>query len=320
MDKILIPQDIAEVGKAYLRERGYELKVGVPVDIESLKREVADADGLIVRNARYPREVLEAGTKLKVVARHGTGVDNIDLEAATELGIQVTNAPVSNINAVAEYTVALIMALGCHLRVVDGRTRRKDWSYRDKMPSRRREIKGSVLGIVGFGRIGRMVAEKVMNGLGMQVIVYDPRAMPMEHPRLTVVDALDALLEQAGFVTVHVPSTPETKDLFGLEAFKKMKRSACFINCARGDVYVEADLCQALEEGLIQGAALDVYREEPLSPESRLFEQENLLLSQHNASLSKESTDDMALHAAIGVDEVLRGEPPTWAVNDLTAH
>lgn len=317
MYKILIPQDIAEVGKDYLLERGYELKVGVPVDIESLKREVADADGLIVRNARYPREVLEAGKRLKVVARHGTGVDNIDLAAATELGIQVTNAPVSNINAVAEYTVSLIMALSCQLRTVDVRTRAKDWSYRDKMPSLRRELKGSVLGIVGFGRIGRMVAEKVMNGLGMRVVVYDPMPVEAGHPLLTVADDLDTLLEQADLVTVHVPSTPQTRGLFDLGAFKKMKDSAYFINCARGDVYVEEDLCQALEEGEIRGAALDVYREEPLSPESRLFEQEGLLLSQHNASLSKESTDNMALHAAIGVDEVLSGKAPSWAVNHL---
>lgn len=317
MYKILIPQDIAEVGKDYLLERGYELKVGVPVDIESLKREVADADGLIVRNARYPREVLEAGKRLKVVARHGTGVDNIDLAAATELGIQVTNAPVSNINAVAEYTVSLIMALSCQLRTVDVRTRAKDWSFRDKMPSLRRELKGSVLGIVGFGRIGRMVADKVMNGLGMQVVVYDPMPIEAGHPLLTVADDLDTLLEQADLVTVHVPSTPQTRGLFDLGAFKKMKDSAYFINCARGDVYVEEDLCQALEEGEIRGAALDVYREEPLSPESRLFEQEGLLLSQHNASLSKESTDNMALHAAIGVDEVLSGKAPSWAVNHL---
>ncbi len=317
MYKILIPQDISEVGKNYLLERGYELKVGVPVDTESLKREVADADGLIVRNARYPKEVLEAGKKLKVVARHGTGVDNIDVEAATGLGIQVTNAPVSNINAVAEYTLALIMALGCQLKVVDGKTRAGDWSYRGQMPSSRRDLKDSVLGIVGFGRIGQMVAQKAMDGLGMRVIAYNLIPVEMKHPLLTVADDLDTVLEQADFVTVHVPSTPETRNMFNYETFRKMKDSAYFINCARGDVYVEEDLGRALAEGVIRGAATDVYREEPMSPDNSLLKLDNVLLSQHNSSLSKESTDNMALHAAIGVDEVLSGKAPTWAVNRL---
>lgn len=317
MAKILIPQDISAVGKDYLLERGYELKIGVPVDEESLKREIADADGLIVRNAVYSEAVLAAGHKLKVIGRHGTGVDNIAVAAATKLGIQVTNAPISNINAVAEYTMSLIMALGCQLKAADKRTRAGDWTFRDKMPAGRRELKDSVLGIIGFGRIGQMVAEKVMNGLGMRVMAYNLVPVAYQHPLLMMADNIETVLAGSDYVTVHVPSTPETKDMFHYDTFCKMKRTACFINCARGDVYVEADLCRALKDGVISGAALDVYKEEPLAADSELLHLDNLILSQHNSSLSKESTDNMALHAAIGVDEVLNGKSPTWPVNRL---
>lgn len=317
MFKILIPEDVSEVGKQYLEERGYELKVGVPTDVESLKKEIADADGILVRNARYPGEVLKAGTKLKVIGRHGTGIDNIDVAAATRLGIQVTNAPVSNINTVAEYTVSLIMALGCCLRSVDQKTRAGDWSYRKSMPSHRRDLKECTLGIIGCGRVGCMVAEKVMNGLGMQVIAYNLTPVNCQNERLTVVDDVDTVLRMADFVTVHVPSTPETKEMFNYEAFRKMKPEAYFINCARGDVYVEADLARALTEGVIAGAALDVYRTEPLPKDSPLLTCENIIFSQHNASLSRESADNMSLHAAMGIDEVLSGKTPTWPVNKI---
>ncbi|MFR5295500.1 MAG: hypothetical protein ACLTF6_12420 [Clostridium sp.] len=139
MFKILIPEDVAESGKEYLKERGYELKVGVPTDVENLKKEIRDADGILVRNALYPEEVLAAGEKLKVIGRHGTGVDNIDVAAATRMGIQVTNAPVSNINAVAEYTAAMIIALGCRLRTVDQKDpcRRLELQKRDAKASER---------------------------------------------------------------------------------------------------------------------------------------------------------------------------------------
>jgi len=317
MYKILIPQDISESGKNYLLEKGYELKIGVPTDVESLKKEIADADGLIVRNVRYPKEVLEAGRKLKVVARHGTGVDNIAVDDATKLGIQVTNAPVSNINAVAEYTLSLIMALGCQLKTADLKTYAGDWKYRDEMPSTRRELKDSKLGIIGLGRVGSLVAKKAMNGLGMHVIAYNLVPVDFENPLFTKVKEMDTVLEEADFITVHVPSTPVTRNMFNYNTFCKMKESAYFINCARGDVYVEEDLCRALTEGVIRGAALDVYKEEPLSADSCLLKLNNVILSQHNSSLSKESTDNMALHAAIGVDEVLSGKVPTWPVNRL---
>jgi D-3-phosphoglycerate dehydrogenase len=310
--KVLIPEDIASSGKDYLRERGYDLKIGVPTDVETLKREIADADGVIVRNAKYPKEVLEAGKKLKVVARHGTGVDNIAVQDAETSGIWVVNGPTANVNTVAEYVVCLMMALGCNLFRLDKHTRTGDWSYRLAM--RRREFAGVTLGIVGYGRIGRLVAEKVTRGLGAKVIAYDLRGIAHVPEGIEATDKLPILLKAADYVSVHVPSTPETKGMFNYALFSAMKPDACFINCARGDIYVEADLIKALKEGLIAGAAIDVYETEPRI-DSPLFQMEQVIVSQHNAGLSVEANDKMSLHAAIGIDEVLRGVQPSWPVN-----
>jgi D-3-phosphoglycerate dehydrogenase len=313
MFKVLIPEDIAPSGKKYLLERGYELKVGVSTDISSLKIEIGDADAILVRNAKYPKEVLEAGKKLKVIARHGTGVDNIAVQVAEALGIWVVNGPTANINTVAEYTVALIMALGCSLLQLDRGTRAGDWSCRLNM--QRREVAGKTLGILGYGRIGQLVAEKVTRGLGMEVIAYNPRPLSNLPEKVRAVRDLPQVLEASDYVTVHVPSIPETRGLFNYKAFARMKRSAFFINCARGDIYVESDLVKALQEGLITGAAIDVYTEEPRL-NSALFQMEQVIVTQHNAGLSAEANDKMSLHAAMGIDEILQGNRPSWPVNN----
>lgn len=312
MYKILIPEDIAQSGKQYLIERGYELKVGVSTDLETLKYEIGDADGLIVRNARYPKEVLEAGKRLKVIGRHGTGVDNIAVKDAELLGIQVVNGPVANINAVAEYTVGLILALSCGLVQADRRTRDIDWTYRLSME--RHEIRDKTLGLVGFGRIGQLVAHKVISALGMKVIAYDIHSDPQASPGIRFTRCLEEVLYEADFVSLHIPSTSETKGMFDYQMFSMMKEGAFFVNCARGDVYVEEDLVRVLKEGHLKGAALDVYRQEPLT-DSPLLDMEQVILSQHNSGLSEESKDGMSLYAAMGVDQVLTGKTPTWPVN-----
>ena len=312
MFKVLIPEDIAESGKRYLLERGYSLKVGVPTDIETLKEELMDADGVIVRNAKYPKEVFEDSKKLKVIARHGTGVDNIDVAEAEKRGIWVTNGPTANINAVAEYTVAALMALSCMLRPLDIATRKKDWSLRLAME--RYELKGKTVGLAGFGRIGQLVARKVTAGLGMKVIAYDLRDTIDAIPDVEFTKDLDHVLKNSDFVSLHMPSTEQTRGMFDYEMFKTMKEHSFFINCARGDLYIEEDLIRVLEEGHLRGAALDVYAEEPLK-ESRLLQMDQVLLSQHNAGLSEESKENMSLHAAMGIDQVLSGQTPEWPVN-----
>jgi D-3-phosphoglycerate dehydrogenase len=312
MGKVLIPEDIDPLGKEYLRERGYELRVGVPLDTESLCREIADADGLLVRIARYPREILAAGTRLKVVGRHGAGVDNIDVAYAESQGIWVVNAPEANGNAVAEFVVSRIMALECDIPGQDRHTRAGDWGYR--MTLRRRELAGKIAGIVGLGRIGRLAAEKLIRGLGMTALAYHPRRPPGMDGEIRITGDLGELLGTADHVVMLAPSNAETRRMFDYAAFSAMKRDAFYINCARGDTYVEADLVRALAEGLIAGAAIDVFDPEP-KPESPLFQMEQVIVSQHSAGLSREAAEKMSLHAAMGIDEVLRGELPRWAAN-----
>jgi len=318
MYKILIPEDIAESGKNYLLEKGYSLKIGVSTDTETLKKELEYVDGVIVRNALYPKEVFQSAKKLKVIARHGTGVDNIAVAEAEKLGIWVVNGPLANIYAVAEYTMAMILSLSCNLFLSDRFTRDRDWSYRLIMT--RNELAGATLGILGLGNVGRLVSEKAINGFGMKVLAYDPvkykacdQYLPANNQSL-LTNNLDEVLAGSDFITLHIPSTVQTKGMFNYELFHKMKRHSFFINCARGDLYIESDLARVLEEGYLRGAALDVYNQEPLR-ESRLYAMNNVILSQHSAGLSDQSKDKMSLYAAIGVDEVLRGNTPTWPVN-----
>ena len=157
--KVLIPQDIAEAGKIYLRDCGYEVQILHSFDEATLIKEVVGYDALLVRTARITRKVLESGYHLKVIAKHGVGVDNIDLQAAKELGIQVTNAPESNANCVAEHTVAMIMAMAHQLRFLDSSVRKSDWDVRNRINLL--ELQGKTAGIVGLGRIGKLVAEKL---------------------------------------------------------------------------------------------------------------------------------------------------------------
>ena len=311
MSTILIPEDIAESGKAYLCERGYTLKIGVPTDEETLKREIKLVDGLIVRNARYPKSVFEHAKSLKVIARHGTGTDNIDVEAAEKAGIWVVNGPLANINAVAEYVIAQIMALSCGVTASDEHTRRKDWTYR--LQVQRHEIEGQTLGIIGFGNIGKLVAKKAM-GLGMKIVAYDPRMGKQDFSGVHISDNMYDVIACADYLSLHVPSTKETRGMFNRELFAKMKPGSCFINAARGDLYIEKDLIDALQCGHLSGAALDVYHEEPLM-DSPLLEMKQVILSQHNAGLSEESKEKMSLYAAMGVDQVLSGKIPDWPVN-----
>ena len=311
--KVLIPEDIAEKGKNFLIENGYEIKMGRANSEDLICEDVADCDALLVRNTRYTRRVMEAGKKLKVIARHGTGVDNIDLKAAEELGIWVVNGPVANIEAVAEYTMALLLALSCGILKVDRYTKANDWSYR--LFQKRTELTGKVLGIVGFGRVGRSVARRAVAGLGMEVTAYDKYAKKDSlFKGVALAEDLGELLRSSDYVSLHTPSTPETRGMICKKTLEQMKPTASLINCSRGDICVEPDLVDALKNGTIASAALDVYEEEPMPAGHPLLKMDNVILSQHCAGLSLEALDNMAYYAAVGIHEVLSGKEPTWPV------
>jgi D-3-phosphoglycerate dehydrogenase / 2-oxoglutarate reductase len=315
--KVLIPQDIVEEGKAWLRERGYEIKMGSGATLEDIARDVVDCDAVLARTAMFPAKVLEAGRKLKVIARHGVGYDNVDVAKATELGIWVTFAPESNAGTVAEYTIGCIIALARNLTRSDREMREGNWNFRDQMVGW--DLEDKVLGIAGMGKIGRRVAKKAAFGLEMKVIGYDPYLAPEQfHDHAIPAKTWEELLSTSDFVTLHLPGSPKTKGVVGKRELSLMKKSAFLINAARGDIVNEADLIEALRKGTIAGAALDVYAKEPPDPDNPLFSLENVLTTPHNSAHTQECMTRMALHAAQGIDEVLTGKRPTWPVNEIS--
>ncbi len=313
--KVLIPQDIAQEGKDFLLARGYEIKMGSGIGEADIIRDVADCEAILARTALFPAGVFNAGKKLKVIARHGVGVDNIDVKRATELGVWVTYAPESNALTVSEYVIGAIVALARNFNRLDGELRAGNWELRNKIIGS--DLAGKVLGILGLGKIGRLVARKAALGLDMEVIAYDPYVSKEnygDHARPS--QSLDEVMRVSDFVTLHLPGTAATKGVVGKRELSLMKKTAFLINAARGEVVVEEELASALKDGIIAGAALDVFDPEPPGRDNPLFDLGNVLLSPHNAALTKECMIRMALHAAQGIDEVLTGRRPAWPVNE----
>ncbi len=315
--KVLIPQDIAEEGKQYLTERGYQIKMGSGISVDIIKKEVEDCDAILARTALFPAEVIRAGRKLKVIARHGVGVDNIDVDTATKLGIYVTNSPLSNANSVAEHVIGLMIALARNMIRCDREFREGNFEIRDQLDGV--DLEGKILGLIGIGRIGSRVAQKAAFGLEMKVIGYDPYVTQNSViPEIELVGDREYVFKTADFISLHVTSTRQTKGSVGKREFELMKPAAYLINTARGDIINEAELIEALKERNIAGAALDVFEQEPPVKNNPLFGFNNVILTPHNAALTKEARIRMAMHAAIGIDEVLSGKSPTWSVNNPT--
>lgn len=310
--RVLIPQDVAAEGKVFLRERGYEIKMGSGATVDAIAADVVDCDAILARTAPFPAEVLEAGPELSVVARHGVGVDNVDVKRAEELGIWVTNAPESNAGTVAETVIGLIVAAARSFLPADREMRRGNWGVRSRLTSV--DVEGKTLGILGLGRIGRKVARKAAGGLDMRVVGYDPYVASIDG--VTLLDSVEAVCREADFLTVHVPALPETRGLINSHIFSIMKPAAYFINAARGELVDEAALVEALASHRIAGAALDVYAEEPPAADHPLLSLDNVILLPHSAALTSECLVRMAVHAAMGIDEALSGRRPAWAVNN----
>lgn len=312
--KVLIPQDIAAEGKQYLIERGYEIKMGSGISADILKKEAEDCDAILVRTALLPAEVIRAGKKLKVIARHGVGLDNIDLDTATRMGIYVTNSPLSNANSVAEHVIGLMIAVARNMVRCGSELRNGNFEIRNQIDGL--DLEGKTLALIGIGRIGSRVAKKAALGLEMKVIGYDPYVTQSSViPEIELVSDREYVFKSADFISLHLPSTKQTKGAVGKKEFELMKRTAYLINTARGDILNESELIEALREKKIAGAALDVFEQEPPANNNPLFGFNNVILTPHNAAHTKEAKVRMAVHAAMGVDEVLSGKKPRWGVN-----
>lgn len=310
------PRSFFEEGREaveWLTRAGVEVvpsPVDRPLQEDELVGLLGEVDGVVAGVDRIGRRALSAGRpRLRVVARNGIGVDTVDVAAATELGVVVTNAPSVNADSVADFTFALLLALVRKVPEADRAVREGRWPRLVGM-----ELRDKCLGVVGFGRIGQRVAERA-RGFGMRTVAYDPAPDFATAERLGVrLATFREVLAEADILTLHLPLTPETHHLLGEEELRCMKRGSFLVNTARGGVVDEAALARALEEGRIAGVACDVFEEEPPRT-SPLLRAPNVLLSPHMASHTREAIARASRVAAENVLAVLRGSRPPNPVN-----
>lgn len=305
--KVLVADSMSEKGVEILKAAGLTVEVKTGLSPEEQQAIIGDCDGLIVRSAtKVAPELLEAAKKLKVVARAGTGVDNIDIPACTAKGVVVMNTPGQNSNAAAELTIGLMMALSRHIPQGTSSLKACQW---EKKKFRGVELKGKTLGIVGIGNIGAIVAD-LAQGLKMKVIAVDPYVdqARADELGLELLDDMDELLGRSDYVTLHVPKTDQTAMMFNQEKMAKMKDGAFLVCAARGGVIDEDALHQALISGKLAGAALDVFATEPPGACS-LMECENFICTPHLGASTAEAQINVAVAAAEQVrDLLLKGE------------
>jgi D-3-phosphoglycerate dehydrogenase len=311
MYKVLVTESLADEGLATLRENTHvDVREGLsPAELEEI---IGDYDALIVRSRTgVTAEVLQAGDRLRVVARAGSGVDNIDVGAATRRGVVVVNAPNGNTIAVAEHTLGLMLALARHIPAADAAMKTGTWP---KGQLGGIELRGKTLGIIGLGRIGAAVARRAA-AFEMRLLAYDPFVGTDYAARLGVeLASLEGLLGAADFVTIHVPQNERTRGLIDAEKLALMKPTARFINCARGGIIDEQALAAALAEGRLAGAALDVYAQEPPGT-TPLVASAHSVCTAHLAASTEEAQRSCALEVAAQVLDVLSGRPPRYPVN-----
>jgi D-3-phosphoglycerate dehydrogenase len=274
----------------------------VSPDKESLARELADADGIVVRSATFVNDAVMANApKLRVIGRAGVGVDNVDLEAATKRGIVVMNTPGGNAVAVAEHTFALMLAMARFIHRAHTTTAAGKW---EKKSLQGTELRGKTLGIVGLGRVGVEVLRRAQ-AFGMKIVAHDPYVAPALAQQLNVsMVPLDELYAQADYITLHVGLTPQTQGMINAESIRKMKKGVRLVNCARGELLDDAAVIEALQSGQIAGAGLDVYSHEPLK-DSPLMTQQNVLLTPHIAGSTNEAQEAVGVQIALQVREYL---------------
>ena len=314
MFKVLVTDTLAESGLDILRAA-----VDVELDYRSglkgaeLLAAVAESDALITRSGTaVTPELVNAGTRLRIVGRAGVGLDNVDVDACTARGILVINAPTANIMSATEHTMAMLLALCRNIPEAHASVKRGEWTRSKFMGT---ELDGKTLGVVGLGRIGSRVTIRA-RGFGMRVIAYDPYIAETAYDKVGATKvSFDQLLAQADIITVHTPSTDETRGMIGAAEIEKMKDGAIVLNIARGGIYDEQALADALNRGKLAGAAIDVYVEEPPTQQHPLLNAKNVVLSPHIGANTIEAQDRVAVQTAEMVIEALRGSIFVSAVN-----
>ena len=311
--KVLVAEKIGDSGVDLLKGAGFDVEVKTDWSDGELAQRIGEYDGILIRSAtQLTADLLERADRLRVVGRAGVGVDNVDVEAATRRGVVVANAPQSNVITAAEHTMALLLALArnvpqAHASLSSGAWERAKFSGV--------ELYEKTLGILGFGRIGQLVAQRA-RGFGMRVVAFDAFVAEDLFAELGVqrVASSDELYATSDFVTIHLPKTPDTENYLDAEAFAKMREGVRVLNVARGPLLVEEDLKSALDSGKVAGAALDVFRQEPIT-EHPLFGYPNVIVTPHLGASTAEATDRAGFQAAEQVAAALSGGVVTSAVN-----
>jgi len=310
--RILVTESLSERGLELLR-KDFQVDVRPELAAGDLAAEIGPYDALVVRSqTRVTDEVIRAGENLKVIARAGIGLDNVDVEAATRRGVMVVNAPQSNILSAAEHTMGLLLAQARNIPQANRELKAGSW---ERSKFKGVELAGKTLGVVGLGRVGAMVAQRGA-AFAMRVIAFDPY-VPKERAKemgVELMPTLEALLVQADFVTIHLPRTPDTEGLIGERELALMKEGARLVNTARGGIVDEAALAKALEDGRLAGAALDVFADEPAT-ESPLFGFDQVVVTPHLGASTVEAQDKAGTSIAEMVRLALKGEFVPYAVN-----
>ena len=312
MARVLVTEEIAEPGLQLLRAGGHEVHVSLGLSSAELLEAIPGAAALIIRSAtNVTAEVLAAGRDLVVVGRAGIGLDNVDVDAATKQGVLVVNAPQSNVLSAAEHTMALLLAQArnipqAHSALVAGRWERSRWEGV--------ELHGKVLGVVGLGRVGALVAQRAA-AFGMRLIAYDPYVSPERARHMGVeMMSLQEVVSAADFLTIHLPKTPETSGLIGVDVLSRAKPGLRIINTARGGIVDEKALAAAVADGTVAGAGLDVFEHEPVTA-SPLFELDSVVVTPHLGASTREAQDKAGMTIAEQVQLALAGDFVPFAVN-----
>ncbi|NTW34733.1 MAG: phosphoglycerate dehydrogenase, partial [Syntrophobacteraceae bacterium] len=291
--KVLVSDNLAETGiEALMEVPELDVEVSTSLTHEELKHIIKEYDALIIRSGtKVTAEIIENADNLKVVARAGIGLDNVDVEAASKRGIVVMNTPEGNVITTAEHTIAMLLAVTRNIPQATASLKSGKW---EKKRFRGKEVFHKVLGIVGVGRIGRVVAERAA-GLQMNVIAFDPYISSDVVEKLGITGVtLDELYARSDYITVHTPMTQETRGIINAEAFQKMKKGVYILNCARGGIVDEVALYEAIQSGIVAGAALDVFSKEP-PVDNPLLNLDQVVATPHLGASTDEAQENVAI-------------------------
>ncbi|AFZ50533.1 phosphoglycerate dehydrogenase [Dactylococcopsis salina] len=312
MSKVLVSDSVDQAGIDILSQVA-QVDVNTKLSPEELIKAIPEYDALMVRSGtKVTQEVIEAGNQLKIIGRAGVGVDNIDVPTATRRGIVVVNSPEGNTIAAAEHALAMMLSLSRHIPDANQSVKSGKWERKQFIGS---EVYKKTLGVVGLGKIGSHVAT-VARAMGMKLLAYDPfiSAERAEQLGCRLVD-LEMIFTEADYITLHIPRTPETENLINAESLAKMKPTTRIINCSRGGVIDEDAIAEAVENGTIGGAALDVFAEEPLGESKLRNVGANMVLTPHLGASTEEAQTNVAVDVAEQIRDVLLGLPARSAVN-----